>query len=103
VIPMKNQYEQHCNAAALKELGVPVIKSLKAKHLPALKEWVESKDIVIIDYPDSTEEIIQNILQTHYHESTGEENTYTDSTQEDITVKQLRSLTLKKILLKLAN
>lgn len=29
VIPMKTQYEQQCNAAALKAMGVPVVKSLK--------------------------------------------------------------------------
>lgn len=34
VIPMKNQYEQHCNAAALKALGVPVMKNLKER-----KNW----------------------------------------------------------------
>ena len=32
VIPMKNQFEQHCNAAALKQLGVPILKSLKKKY-----------------------------------------------------------------------
>ena len=32
VIPMKGQYEQQCNAAALKEMGVPVIKNLKEKR-----------------------------------------------------------------------
>lgn len=29
VVPMKSQYEQHCNAAALKKLGVPVLKKVK--------------------------------------------------------------------------
>ncbi len=29
VIPMKGQYEQQCNAAALKTMGVPVLKKLK--------------------------------------------------------------------------
>mgnify|MGYP003653144568 FL=1 len=33
VIPIKGQYEQQCNVAALKEMGVPVIKSLKTKHV----------------------------------------------------------------------
>jgi uncharacterized protein (TIGR00661 family) len=32
VIPMKTQYEQHCNAAVLKSMGVPVVKSVKKKH-----------------------------------------------------------------------
>ncbi|MBL7697420.1 MAG: glycosyl transferase [Chitinophagaceae bacterium] len=62
VIPMKNQYEQHCNAAALKELGVAVLKSLKRKHLSKLEKWLGSDERIHIDYPDNTEEILDNIL-----------------------------------------
>src|SRR5690606_40225251 len=29
VVPMKGQFEQQCNAAALKTMGVPVIRKLK--------------------------------------------------------------------------
>ena len=63
VIPMKGQYEQQCNAAALKEMGVPVIKSLKAKHIDKIKNWMESGTKIPVDYPDITESIIDNILQ----------------------------------------
>ncbi len=62
VIPMKNQFEQHCNATALKEMGVPVMKSLKEKHFVVLKEWVETGERINIQYPDNTEELINNIL-----------------------------------------
>ena len=65
VIPMKGQYEQQCNAAALKEMGVPVIKSLKAKHLPAIKAWLKDEEIIEVDYPDMTEEIVNKILEEH--------------------------------------
>ncbi|MCX6323569.1 MAG: glycosyl transferase [Sphingobacteriales bacterium] len=65
VIPMKGQYEQQCNAAALAELGVPVIKSLKEKHLPAIRQWVNSGSIVPVDYPDETVAIIDRILIYH--------------------------------------
>ncbi|MBC8032665.1 MAG: glycosyl transferase [Chitinophagaceae bacterium] len=63
VIPMKKQLEQHCNAAALEEMGVPVIKSLKLKHLPAIMDWVRSSKIIEVNYPDTTEQIIDNILE----------------------------------------
>lgn len=63
VIPMKGQYEQQCNAAALKEMGVPVIKSLKMKHLDKIKDWVESEKRFDIHYPDITEQIIDRVLQ----------------------------------------
>ena len=39
VIPMKGQYEQQCNAAALALMNVPVLKSLKKKHLDKIKSW----------------------------------------------------------------
>jgi uncharacterized protein (TIGR00661 family) len=65
VIPMKNQYEQYCNAAALKEMGVPVIKSLKQKHVSTIREWVESGHPVEVDYPDRTKEIIDMVIARH--------------------------------------
>ncbi|SHI44160.1 glycosyltransferase family protein [Pseudozobellia thermophila] len=63
VIPMKGQYEQQCNAAALKEMGVPVVKSLKMKHLDKIKDWIESEKRLDIHYPDITEQIIDRVLQ----------------------------------------
>lgn len=65
VIPMKGQYEQHCNAAALKQMGVPVIKSLKTKHVDKIKNWINSKDKVTVNYFNMTESIINIILQKH--------------------------------------
>lgn len=65
VIPMKNQFEQHCNAAALKLMGVPVLKNLKKKQIPRLREWVSSGQIIPVTYPDETEKIIDLILSTH--------------------------------------
>ncbi|WP_353130675.1 glycosyltransferase family protein [Parapedobacter pyrenivorans] len=65
VIPMKNQYEQHLNAAALEELGVPVVKSLKSKNDVAMEAWLNSKHTVTVDYPDCTQKIIDKLLETH--------------------------------------
>ncbi len=63
VIPMKGQYEQQCNAAALSEMGVPMIKSLKKKHLDKLKKWVDSDSTVLVDYPDITDKIVSQLLE----------------------------------------
>ena len=62
VLPMKGQYEQQCNAAALKRLGVPVLKSLKAKYVPEIDAWLDNTDIVDVDYPDHTLAIIEKLL-----------------------------------------
>lgn len=65
VIPMKNQYEQQCNAAALKELGVPVIKKLKDKHIPIIQNWIDTPQNISVNYPDETESIIDSILSKY--------------------------------------
>jgi uncharacterized protein (TIGR00661 family) len=65
VIPMKNQYEQHLNAAALNAMNVPVVKSLKAKHEPVIASWLQSDHRVAVDYPDNTQNIIDIIIQKH--------------------------------------
>ncbi len=62
IIPMKNQFEQHCNAAAAKELGVIVIKNLKKKHLHIVENWLKNKDALHIDFPNETEKIIDLVL-----------------------------------------
>lgn len=62
VVPMKNQYEQQCNAAALDALGVTVMKNLKPRHLHRLNAWLLSDDRVIVDYPDQTAQIINQVL-----------------------------------------
>ncbi len=63
VIPMKGQYEQHCNAAALDEMGVTVVKSLKIKHLDKIRTWVDSDTKLGVYYPDITENIIDCLLE----------------------------------------
>lgn len=63
VIPMKGQYEQQCNAAALSEMGVPVIKSLKTKHLDKLRKWIASPARIEVYYPDITENIVDRLLE----------------------------------------
>jgi uncharacterized protein (TIGR00661 family) len=63
IVPMKGQYEQQCNAAALEEMGIPIIKSLKEKHLPKVMDWVGSSKKIEVDYPDITKEIVQKLIQ----------------------------------------
>lgn len=62
VIPMKSQFEQQCNAEALRQMGVPVIKSLKPKHLQKIFQWVTRGEPVQVDYPDHIDNVIETIL-----------------------------------------
>jgi uncharacterized protein (TIGR00661 family) len=63
VIPMKGQYEQQCNAASLATLGVPVLKSLKAKHLEKIKSWTRNPQDIPVSFPDITTEIIDQVIR----------------------------------------
>ncbi|MBA3828650.1 MAG: glycosyl transferase [Taibaiella sp.] len=65
VIPMHAQYEQQCNAAAIQQLGVPVIKSLSKKYYATIREWISSGKPVAVNYPDITETIIKNLVYDH--------------------------------------
>ncbi|MEP2240164.1 MAG: glycosyltransferase family protein [Maribacter sp.] len=63
VVPMKGQYEQQCNAAALADMGVPIIKSLKKKHVDKVKAWLNSDTVIPVNYPDITDKIISKLLE----------------------------------------
>lgn len=63
VIPMKGQYEQHCNAAALSEMGVPVLKNFKPDSVERIKLWMKSNPVINVDFPDITEKIINQIIK----------------------------------------
>jgi uncharacterized protein (TIGR00661 family) len=65
VIPMHGQYEQQCNAAALDDLGVPVIKKLHAMYHSKIAKWLDSDERIVVNYPDLTEQIVSNLVYTH--------------------------------------
>ena len=62
VIPMKTQYEQQCNAAALEDMGVPVIKFLQKKYFSVIDTWLHSNDRVNVNYPDMTDQVIDDLF-----------------------------------------
>jgi uncharacterized protein (TIGR00661 family) len=96
VIPMKGQYEQLCNAAALKEMGVPVLKIFKAGNAEKIIDWIENGRIVEVDYPDNTEEIINRIVEMYALK----EPRLPDPPVKDYSVEKFRNLLLKKIVAK---
>ncbi len=65
VVPMKGQYEQQCNAASLRAMGVPVIKNLKEKYHDRIGEWLANGTVAEVDYPDSTEAILRMVVEKH--------------------------------------
>ncbi len=67
VIPMKNQYEQQCNALALKELGVTVTNKLNRKNSKIIAKWIQSNKTVNVNYLDTTEDILDSIILPYYN------------------------------------
>ena len=63
VIPMKGQYEQQCNAAALEQMGVPVIRVLNEGQYEKINNWLNSTDRVEVNYPDITRSIVRRIFE----------------------------------------
>lgn len=64
VAPMKFQYEQQCNAYALKQLGLPVIWGSNRNWLPTLKDFVEQPQEHQFNFPDETAAIIDRVVKT---------------------------------------
>jgi uncharacterized protein (TIGR00661 family) len=62
VIPLSGQYEQYCNATALKKLGYSVIDDLDLIHYRLVQSWLNTKRMNGIYYPDNTDLVAQRVL-----------------------------------------
>jgi uncharacterized protein (TIGR00661 family) len=96
VIPMKGQYEQQCNAAALKKMGVPILKNLKSKQFEKFHQWLQEEQQYKVDFPDNTSKIIAGIIEKHTQQE------YPETIDNKIVVNpsKFRELLLKKIFIK---
>ena len=64
VAPMRFQYEQQCNAYALKQFGLPVIWGSNKNWLPILQDFVRKPQEHKFDFPDETAAIIAHAVNT---------------------------------------
>jgi len=64
VIPMKKQYEQYCNAAFLKSMGINVLNNFSDSG-SAIQYWIENSEPLQIRFPDMTNVILSNIISRH--------------------------------------
>lgn len=83
VIPMKNQYEQQCNAAALAEMGVKVFSTFHPGNSAAVEKWITSGQLVKVDYPDHKNAIVSAVL-----------NEYSQITPSAITTSEVSNINL---------
>jgi len=62
VAPMKFQYEQQCNAYALKQFGIPVIWGSNRNWLPLIQQWVNEPQQNDFRFPDETAAVIEKVV-----------------------------------------
>jgi uncharacterized protein (TIGR00661 family) len=65
VVPMKSQYEQHCNAAALKKMGVQVLKKVKKRSLKKIEKWLEEGKRLNVDFGDVAPEAVARLMEKY--------------------------------------
>lgn len=70
-IPIRNQYEQLCNAAALEKMGIHVIKKLDGSFKEKIKNWIEHARVVPLQQIANTEKLTSKIVRfaerSHQH------------------------------------
>lgn len=62
-IPIKGQYEQKCNAAALKEFDVPVINDIDQNFSSIIINWLQQPNPKALELKHSTQEIVSMVMQ----------------------------------------
>ncbi|MCA1803037.1 MAG: hypothetical protein LC662_11310 [Rhodothermaceae bacterium] len=62
VIPMKNQYEQKCNAAALSEMGVKVVNTIRNDFPIRISNWLDQPGTIKPDYADNKWDLVDQVL-----------------------------------------
>ncbi|CAN5652761.1 glycosyltransferase family protein [soil metagenome] len=62
-LPIKGQYEQLCNAEALKQFDVPVIDTINDSFTGTLKDWLNSPQLKPLELTHSTAEIVNHVIE----------------------------------------
>lgn len=78
-IPIKGQYEQQCNAAALQQMGVTVLEDVKDDFDTQIKDWLGKKHIHIKQQANDVKRTLQFLFDTYPSKKKAavlDENTY---------------------------
>ena len=60
---MKFQYEQQCNAYALKQLGIPVIWASTKNWLAIIHQFINRPQTHQFNFPDQTASIVAKVVK----------------------------------------
>jgi uncharacterized protein (TIGR00661 family) len=62
-IPIKNQYEQLSNAAALEELGGYTIYNIDSKFSATINDWLQNGHVLKLDEISDSDDLAQKIIE----------------------------------------
>jgi uncharacterized protein (TIGR00661 family) len=63
-LPIRGQYEQLCNAAALEDFGVPIIQKIDASFQDVVRGWLDSAPPRQLILKQTTNMIIEQVIET---------------------------------------
>ncbi len=64
-IPIRGQYEQLCNAAALEQLGVKVIHRIDNTFAQAFRQWIDTDTQQNMEYCDNAALLVRHLLESY--------------------------------------
>ncbi|HMB42171.1 MAG TPA: glycosyltransferase family protein [Balneolaceae bacterium] len=63
VLPIQNQYEQLCNAAALQQMGISVVSKVTEEFSNRLEEWLHTANVRKLTDITDTENLLNIIMK----------------------------------------
>lgn len=84
VLPIRGQYEQLCNAAALKDFNVKVVDKITPGFAQQVKQWLETQEIKPLHLSHSTYDIVQIAVEKARSLQKNNETIQSLLTEEDI-------------------
>ncbi|MEL6122789.1 MAG: glycosyltransferase family protein [Bacteroidota bacterium] len=63
VLPMSDQYEQLCNAEALRQMGVHIVRAIDENFTNRVRRWVDEATVIDVNFPRQSDEIIAEVLR----------------------------------------
>ncbi|MGI9139200.1 MAG: glycosyltransferase family protein [Sediminibacterium sp.] len=65
-IPILNHFEQECNAAAMKKMGVTVLKKIDHHFGANFKDWINQDYVASISLTHATQDIVQILMNNAF-------------------------------------
>lgn len=61
-VPIRGQYEQYCNAAALEKLGLPIAWRIDRHLIGKISDWVNDETRLQIEFPYQLDDIVADLF-----------------------------------------